>query len=66
VSAKYSRIASDSHTAVSPSISTGTRPAPLTAVTRDLKSGASSEMTVSAKAMPATFIASHGRNDQEE
>ena len=41
-------------------------PAPLNAVTRSLKSGASSEITVSSKAIPATFIANQGRNDQEE
>ena len=65
-SARYSRIASDSQTRVSPSISTGTFPAPLKAVRRDLKSGASSGITVSSNAIRATFIASHGRNDQDE
>ena len=39
-SAKYSRIASDSQTRMSPSISVGTLPAPPNAVTRSLKSGA--------------------------
>jgi hypothetical protein len=47
-------------------MSTGTRPAPLSSRTRDLKSLASSEITVSANAIPAAFIASHGRNDQDE
>jgi hypothetical protein len=51
---------------VSPSISTGTFPAPLKAVRRDLKSGASSGITVSSNSIRATFIASHGRNDQDE
>src|SRR5262249_18850757 len=65
-SARYSMIASDSQTRTSPSINTGTLPAPLIAVTRALKSFASSEMTVSSKAMPAPFMASHGRNDQDD
>ena len=65
-SARYSRIASDSQTRVSPSISTGTLPAPLKAVSRALKSGASSGITVSSNAIRATFMASHGRNDQDE
>ena len=34
--------------------------------TRDLKSGASSEITTSSKAMPATFMAIQGRNDHDE
>ena len=51
---------------VAPSISTGTLPAPLNAASRDLKSAASSEISVSSNGMPATFIASQGRNDQEE
>ena len=59
-------MASDSQTRVSPSINTGTLPAPLTAVTRALKSCASNEMTVSSNAIPATFMASHGRNDHDE
>ena len=47
-------------------MSTGTRPEPPNAVTRVLKSGASSEITVSSNAMSATFIAIHGRHDQDE
>ena len=31
-----------------------------------LKSGAFSEITTSSNAMPATFMASHGRNDHDE
>ncbi len=50
----------------SPSISTGTLPAPLKAMSRDLKSGASREITVSSNAIRATFIANHGRNDHDE
>ena len=65
-SARYSRIASDSQTRVAPSMSTGTLPAPLNAASRDLKSAASSEISVSSNGIPATFIASQGRNDQEE
>ena len=51
---------------VSPSINTGTLPAPLKAVSRDLKSGVSSGITVSSNGIRATFIASQGRNDQDE
>src|SRR4029078_7171409 len=65
-SARYSRIASDSHTRISPSIKVGTLPVPDTALSRALKSGASSEITYSSHASPAPFIAIHGRNDQEE
>ena len=59
-------MASDSQTWVSPSASAGTLPAAEIACTRCLKSGASSEITCSAKAMPATFMAIHGRNDHDE
>ena len=65
-SARYSRIASESQTCVSPSIRTGTLPAPLMASSRFLKSGALSEISVSSNAIPATFIANHGRNDHDE
>ena len=34
--------------------------------TRALKSGALSEITSSSNAMPATFMAIHGRNDHDE
>jgi hypothetical protein len=51
---------------MSPSTSTGTLPVPETFSTRSLKSAASSEIRVSSKAMPATFIAIHGRSDHEE
>ena len=65
-SARYSRIASDSHTACR------CRPAPApcrcrrSCATCDLKSGAFSEITTSSKAMPATFMAIHGRIDHDE
>src|SRR4029079_984542 len=65
-SARYSRIASDSHTRISPSIKVGTLPVPDTALSRALKSGASSEITSSSKGMVAAFIAIQGRNDQDE
>jgi hypothetical protein len=65
-SARYSRIASDSQTCTLPSASAGTLPVPEILVTRDLKSLASSEITSSSKAMPATFMAIHGRSDHEE
>ena len=65
-SARYSRIASDSQTLTSPSISTGTLPVPECGATCALKSGALSEITISSNAMPAAFIAIHGRNDHDE
>jgi hypothetical protein len=65
-SARYSSIASDSQTCTSPSTSAGTFAAPETLLTRALKSVALSEITSSSKAMPATFMAIHGRSDHEE
>jgi len=65
-SARYSRIASDSQTCTSPSASAGTLPVPEIVVTRALKSLASSEMSSSSNGMPATFMAIHGRIDQDE
>ena len=65
-SARYSRIASDSQTWMPLSSSAGTLPVPEIFDTRDLKSGASSEITTSSKAMPATFMAIQGRNDHDE
>ena len=65
-SARYSTIASDSHTWTSASASTGTLPLPETAPTRVLKSTASSETTSSSNGMPATCMASHGRKDHDE
>src|SRR5262249_49797344 len=65
-SARYSRIASDSQTRTSPSIRTGTLPVPDSGPTTCLKLGASSEMTVSANAIFAAFMAIHGRIDQDE
>jgi hypothetical protein len=59
-------MASDSQTSMVPSISTGTFPVPESLDSRALKSGASSEITTSSKAMLATFMASHGRNDHDE
>ena len=59
-------MASDSQTWVSPSASAGTLPVPEILRTRSLKSAASSEITCSAKAMPATFMAIHGRSDHDE
>ena len=65
-SLRYSRIASDSQTCTSPSISTGTRPAGVTWASRVLNSGVCSGITSSSNGMPATVMASHGRSDQEE
>src|SRR5262249_42436463 len=65
-SARYSRIASDSQTHTSPSISTGTLPVPDTEPTTCLKLGSSSEITVSSNGILTTFIAIHGRIDHEE
>ena len=53
-------------TYVSPSANAGTLPVPEILRTRSLKSAASSEITCSAKAMPAAFMAIHGRSDQDE
>ena len=61
-----SRIASDSQTWTSPSIRTGTLPVPDRTPSRVLKSTASSEITVSAKAMPATLSPNQGRSDHDE
>jgi hypothetical protein len=41
-------------------------PVPLKGASRVLKSGVSSEITVSSNVIPATFMANHGRNDHEE
>src|SRR5262249_12707122 len=65
-SARYSRIASDSQTHTSPSISTGTLPVPDTEPTTCLKLGSSSEITVSSNGILTTFIAIPGRIDHEE
>jgi hypothetical protein len=65
-SARYSRIASDSQTRISPSIKTGTLPLPDADPTTCLKSGAFSEITVSSNGMFAIFIAIHGRIDHDE
>jgi hypothetical protein len=65
-SARYSRIASDSHTRISPSMRTGTFALPDADPTTCLKLGASSEITVSSNGMFATFIAIHGRIDHDE
>ena len=65
-SARYSRIASDSQTWMPLSSSAGTLPVPEIFDTRGLKSAASSEITTSSKAMPATFMAIQGRNDHDE
>ncbi len=65
-SARYSRMASDSQTWMSPSINTGTLPVPETAPTCCLNSSVSKGISTSLKSSPATVIAIHGRNDQLE
>jgi len=59
-------MASDSQMRTSPSISTGTLPVPECWPTRALKSGSSSDTTVSSNGIPATVMAIHGRNDHDE
>ena len=70
LSARYSAIASVSHTARSPSISTGTRPAGVTPASSVLNfdSGvnASKRILTSSNAMPACFSSTQGRIDQDE
>src|ERR1044071_7015952 len=65
-SARYSRIARDSHTRTSPSIRVGTLPVPDTGPRTSLKLGALSEITVSSNGIFATFIAIHGRMAHDE
>jgi hypothetical protein len=59
-------MASDSQTFTPSSASTGTFPAGEISPTVALNSGVSSGTTCSSKGMFATFMASHGRNDQDE
>ncbi|MNT33827.1 hypothetical protein D3C72_1697730 [compost metagenome] len=65
-SAAYSQMASESHTAKSPSSSTGTRPAGDTAPSRRENSSVKRPSFCSVKGMPAARRAIHGRMDQEE
>src|SRR5947208_2498531 len=66
LSARYSRMARESHTVVEPSISTGTLPAGEAFRISAFVSGAWSGMRRSSKGNPNTFIAIHGRSDQDE
>ncbi len=59
-------MASDSQTLTSPSTSAGTFPVPEILASRGLKSGSSNEITVSSNGIFFTFIAIHGRIDQDE
>ena len=59
-------MAIDSQTAELPSIRIGTLPAGEYCKTRSRLPGSYSGMSSSANGMPATFIAIHGRSDQEE
>src|SRR4030095_11464304 len=65
-SATYSLIASESHTVVLPSTSTGTLPAGEYARIASFEPAASSGILFSSKSKPNTLSAIQGRSDQEE
>jgi hypothetical protein len=69
-SARYSAMASVSHTAKPPSTSTATRPAGVWRASSvlNVESGvkASKRIFTSSNAMPACVISTHGRIDQDE
>src|SRR5216683_5768056 len=65
-SARYSRIASESQTRVSPSISTGTFPDCEYLSSRSFESAWYKGMQTSSKAIAFCFMNNHGRSDQEE
>src|SRR5215207_5998410 len=69
-SARYSMIASDSHTAMSPSTSAGTLPAGLYLRTSRFHSGESigsvKGISTSSNGMPKCFIRIQGLSDQDE
>ncbi len=65
-SAAYSQMASESQTAKSPSSSTGTRPAGVSAPRRCANASENKASFCSSKGMPAARSAIHGRMDQEE
>jgi len=66
VSAKYSQIASESHTAMPACLSTGTLPEGECASACARVSGRRSATSVSRNGWPAILSASHGRNDQDD
>ncbi len=70
VSARYSAIASVSHTTRSPSTSTGTFAtglrAPMVFLNCDLASKESKRTITSSNGMPACFMSTQGRMDQDE
>src|SRR6266849_10486518 len=65
-SARYSRIASESQTRVSPSISTGTFPDGEYVSIRCLEVAWYKGTRTSSKVIPLCFMNNHGRSDQEE
>jgi len=65
-SARYSRIASESQTQVSPSISTGTFPDGEYLSSRSLEPAWYKGMRTSSKVIAFCFMNNHGRSDQEE
>ena len=65
-SARYSAMASESHTKVEPFSRTGTRPPGSRAKRSALPASGWSETRCSVKGMPAPRIRIHGRADQEE
>ncbi len=65
-SARYSRIASESQTHVSPSISTGTFPEGEYLSSRSFELAWYRGTQTSSKAIPFCFMNSHGRRDHEE
>jgi len=66
VSARYSSMASESHTVTVPSFSAGNLPVGECSRTCRLESGWYKAMRCSTNGMPACFIASHGRRDHDE
>src|SRR6266571_5286289 len=66
VSARYSRIASESQTQVSPSISTGTFPDGEYLSSRSLEPAWYKRTRTAAKAIACRSMNNHGRRDQEE
>src|SRR5437660_535047 len=66
VSARYSRIASESQMRVSPSTSTGTFPDGEYLSTRSVELAWHGGMQTSSKAIAFCFMNNHGRRDQEE
>src|SRR5262245_56576917 len=65
-SARYSRIASESHTVVLPSTSTGTFPAEENSRIASFETAPYKGIRFSSNSKPNTLSAIHGRSDQDE